>query len=411
MLEPIANFMEYAQHKRYMTVVKGSQRNLYSLIKAYGPYPSFDDIGWYGLSFARIFELFGLQEFLQSAKDILNWSWKTGWDSSGTCKGGMWFDNNFNAKQTITNVQMYHLAAKLYRLTNDTTFKRKYEMIENYIFTNNLINSSTYLLSDGIDLSSCHPSDSVGYTYETGIMIGAFSEMFKITQNESYLNLADKMTTAAIKYNSNSNGIFTEKNCDPNCNDDAKMFKGVFVRNLRYFMDSANDTSIHDKYQRWMDLQVQAIIKYSMCNKTPISKCNITFQDGPPYYKMSGPVFSPNWDGPFTTGAPMQQTSALDLFVASILPGTKCSGIFCNYDPYFPPPQPLTCESHPCSAGKQCCEYRPLHSYTCCEKSQHCNNQGICEEKSLPTGEKGFWSRIYFYLVGHFLSPLTEYFS
>lgn len=370
--------MKYAEHKRYMTVVKGSQRNLYSLMEAYGPYPSFDDMGWYGLSYARIYELFGLEEFLQSAKDILNWSWKTGWDSSGTCKGGMWFDNNFNAKQTITDVQIYHLAAKLYRLTNDTTFKSKYELIENYIFTNNLINSSTNLLSDGIDLSSCHPSEVVGFTYETGVMIGALSEMYKITQNESYLILADKMATAAIQYNSNSSGIFTEKNCDPNCNDDAKMFKGIFVRNLRYFMDTVKDTSVRDRYQKWMDFQVQAIVKYNMCNEDPISKCNITFQDGPPYYKISGPVFSADWNGPFTNGAPMQQTSALDLFVASILPGTKCSGVFCNYDPYFPPPQPLTCGSHPCPSDEECCEYSPYTSYTCCAKSQKCSDKGIC---------------------------------
>ncbi|XP_061171978.1 uncharacterized protein LOC133181504 [Saccostrea echinata] len=377
-LEPMANFMEYAQHKRYLTVVTGSQRDLYSLMEAYGPYPSFDDMGWFGLSYARIYELFSLQEFLQTAIDILNWSWKTGWDSTGQCNGGMWFDNNFNAKQTITDVQMYHLAAKLYRLTNNTEFRSKYKKIEEYIFSNNLINSSTFLLSDGIDLNSCKPSNSVGFTYETGIMMGAFSEMYKLTNNDSYLILADKIATAAIQYNSNASGIFTEKNCDPDCDDDAKMFKGIFVRNLRYFMDTVNDTTIREKYQKWMEFQVQANIKHNMCNEVPISRCNITFKDGPPYFKVSGPVFSPDWNGPFTNGAPMQQTSVLDLFVASIRPGTKCSGIFCNYDPHVPPPQPMTCGSHPCPAEEECCEYSPYTSYTCCEKSQKCNKQGIC---------------------------------
>jgi len=74
----MVNFMEYGNNTRYKTVVENSCRSLYSLLEAYGPYPSFDDMGWYGLSYARIYEVLGNKDFLQNAIDIFNWSWKTG---------------------------------------------------------------------------------------------------------------------------------------------------------------------------------------------------------------------------------------------------------------------------------------------------------------------------------------------
>ena len=51
---------------------------------AYAPQPSYDDMAWYGLAFARIHELFHLEGFLRVAVDIFQWCWNNGWDKSGT---------------------------------------------------------------------------------------------------------------------------------------------------------------------------------------------------------------------------------------------------------------------------------------------------------------------------------------
>ena len=42
---------------RYSSVVQGSLRDVYSLLEAYYPQPSFDDMAWYGLSYLRIYEV------------------------------------------------------------------------------------------------------------------------------------------------------------------------------------------------------------------------------------------------------------------------------------------------------------------------------------------------------------------
>lgn len=335
-------------------------------------------MAWYGLSYARIHEVLGYDRFLQDSEDIFNWIWQTGWDQSGTCGGGFWFDNLFESKQTITNAQMLQLSGRLLRLTNNTDYLDKMNEIYMYMMNNSLINETTYLVSDGAT-PNCTADDKFGPTYNGGVMTGALVEMYKNSKNSLHLDLAFKVATALIEHASNADGIFVEY-CEPDCGDDAKMFKGLVARNIRYLMDELTDEPRYDFLQSWLNLQVESNLKYNLCDMDPISKCNISFKDGPPYYNISGPVFSPDWRGPFSYGAPMQQTSVMDLFTSAMNPSTVCSGQYCNYDPYYPPPQTLTCGSKPCPENQDCCEYSPYSSYTCCESEQHCNKTtGVCD--------------------------------
>ncbi|KAH3833549.1 hypothetical protein DPMN_106862 [Dreissena polymorpha] len=204
------------------------------------------------------------------------------------------------------------------------------EQIYHYILNNSLINETTYLVADGATYD-CTPSNVYGPTYNSGVMIGAMVELCKISSDPSYTDLAFKMAMGVI-----------ERSCDA---------EGILVESCT-----------------------------ATCDEVPITKCNISYQDGPPYFNKSGPVFSPDWRGPFSYGDTMQQTSVLDLFISAIQPSTECSGSFCNYDPPNPPPQPLTCNSKPCPEREDCCEYSPYTSYTCCYTNQHCNNTtGVCD--------------------------------
>ena len=105
-VESSANAMHYLNATRYRSVVLGSYRSLDELLLAYGPQPSFDDMAWYGLAYMRVYEVTRRTEFLSIGRAIFDWIWREGWDT-GVCGGGVWFDNNYNAKQTIENVQMF----------------------------------------------------------------------------------------------------------------------------------------------------------------------------------------------------------------------------------------------------------------------------------------------------------------
>ena len=64
-------------------LLQNSLREVDDLKLAYAPQPSFDDMAWFGLAYARVHELFNLQGFLRVAKNIYSWCWNNGWDISG----------------------------------------------------------------------------------------------------------------------------------------------------------------------------------------------------------------------------------------------------------------------------------------------------------------------------------------
>ena len=93
-LETIANFMHYTKSHRYKAVLKAAWRPLDDLVHAYFPCPSCDDEMWYGLAFARIYEVLRDERFLNTSIDIFNWTMTTCYDYSESCNGGVFFGDS-----------------------------------------------------------------------------------------------------------------------------------------------------------------------------------------------------------------------------------------------------------------------------------------------------------------------------
>ena len=187
---------------------------------------------------------------------------------------------------------------------------------------------------------------------------------------------------------------------DRSCNLDANIFKGIFVRNLRYLLDVTEDRERVKLYRRFLETNIASLRHNASCHPQPHRNitCHIVYLDGAPSYpatgtdlrmlplqansvgddnsSVSGPIFDAVWTGPFQESRPIQQTSALDLLVAGSEPGVVCRGQGCAYDPRAPPPRPLTCDDDPCPSGQACCEYSS--QFTCCAPGQTCQ-QGFCQ--------------------------------
>jgi mannan endo-1,6-alpha-mannosidase len=275
------------------------------------------------------------------------------------------------------------LGVKLYRLqgSNDEKLLKQVVQLWEFINTNHLINTTTYLIAGRANTTvpgKCSNNGDYKWVYVDGMAVGALVEMSRIFNNQSYVELAHRIANATIRANTIIGTFITA--CDLNsnitgCDDDSKVFKGLFVRNLRYLMDASNST-IRSKYALWLRQNMESVINYDICEiHSPISKCHVIYQDGPPSNPKTGPVFGQKWHGPFSYADPMQQASVLDLFVANILPGTLCKGLGCSYDPATPLPKHLTCLDDPCPPGKPCCNYHS--SFTCCDRSQKCV-KGVC---------------------------------
>ncbi|XP_076809360.1 uncharacterized protein LOC143452323 [Clavelina lepadiformis] len=385
-LETLANFMYYGNNTMYKSVITGSLRDVYSLLESYYPQPSFDDMGWYGLSYARIHEVLGPGNddpsygFLYEAKQIYDWIWDNGWDKNISCDGGFWFDQTQKSKQTVENAQMLQLGSKLYRLTKDASIVPRIEKTWKFLESNVIVSNETYLVADGLR-NNCSSDQNFGPTYNMGLMIGGLVEAAPVlNKTVQLIPLAHKIATATIHL-ATKNGVLVEY-CAPNCDDDAKMFKGIFLRNLRYLIDYTKkykDPIGLDNlplYQQFIQHNCDTAWEKNRCEPTE-SNCIVIYKDGKSLHNTTvGPVFGIHFAGPFNYSAPMQQTCALDLFVSAILENTKCVGSTCGFDPPIPQPSPLTCADNPCPVDQPCCEYQQEY-YTCCESTQKCQS-GEC---------------------------------
>ena len=72
--------------KRFSSLfAQTSLRELSDLLLAYAPQPSFDDMAWFALAYARVYETDKtLIDFFRVSKDIYHWIWINGWDETGT---------------------------------------------------------------------------------------------------------------------------------------------------------------------------------------------------------------------------------------------------------------------------------------------------------------------------------------
>jgi mannan endo-1,6-alpha-mannosidase len=322
-------------------------------------------------------------EFLTVARQVFEWIWTNGWDEGGACGGGMWWDYTNTSKEAITNVQMLQLGARLYRLQNDTTDKALLAQVLQqwkFIVTNQLVNPVTYLTAARAVGShdNCTHNGDYRWSYLDGVMIGGLVELSHILHEQSYLDLAHRIANATIVAKS-INGTFMSAcdlaTCDHITSDNAKMFKGIFVRNLRYLMDASNET-MQARYKPWLQFNMASVINNSRCEPNgSLAKCHVVFLDGPPCGPKSVPVFSEKWGGPFNYSAPMQQASAMDLFVSNIPPGTICKGDNCQYNPPEPSQQfVITCKDGPCPPGERCCQQGNI--YSCCLQKSKCMSDG-----------------------------------
>ena len=189
-LETLANFAAYTRSRRYESVLLASWRSLEDLLHAYFPLPSCDDELWFALAFARIYEVTGQVRFLNTSQQLLNFTWHTCWDFTGTCSGGMFFGDGHRIKITITNAQTLLLAAKLYRLTSHDEHLHQALQVAAYLPNNQVLHADSHLVSDELDVTSCQPNARTNYSYNAGMTMAGLTELYKATNRTSVLQLA-----------------------------------------------------------------------------------------------------------------------------------------------------------------------------------------------------------------------------
>ena len=129
------------------------------------------------------------------------------------------------------------------------------------------------------------------------MILGGLVDLYQITNDESLLQQAIQIADATISTLVNGDGILSEPPPTP-ADEDGRQFKGIFVRNLLYLYETTGTSA----YADFIRLNADAIWSMS---------------------RNSENQFGFLWEGPFDSGSPARQSSALDAINAAIA---------CSYD-------------------------------------------------------------------------------
>ncbi|MFJ4031411.1 glycoside hydrolase family 76 protein [Streptomyces griseoluteus] len=191
-----------------------------------------DDAAWWGVAWVAAYDLTHERRYLDEAVTITDYV-RGFWDTN-TCGGGVWWNRERTYKNAVTSGLYLWLTSALHqRLTGDTVWGARAVTAGDWYLGSGLINSSG-LVNDGLT-SGCANNGQTVWSYNQGLAIGGFTELWRSTGGSRYLDAAKRLADAALSSTAlTRDGVLTES-CDvggASCDDNQKQFKGVFVRHL-----------------------------------------------------------------------------------------------------------------------------------------------------------------------------------
>ena len=191
----------------------------------------FDDNGWWALAWVAAYDLTGESRYLGAARTIFAHN-QDGWDS--TCSGGLWWNQERQYKNAITNELLLTLAARLHQRTpGDQDYRAWALRAWEWLSASGLIGQRG-LVNDGLT-AACANNGGTTWTYNQGVILGGLAALYRITDDRAYLREGAGIADAALSALTDPAGILTEP-CEPaGCDGDQTQFKGIFVRYLHEF--------------------------------------------------------------------------------------------------------------------------------------------------------------------------------
>lgn len=214
---------------------------------------SIDDSGWWAIAWIDAYDYTHDARYLNEAVTIANYIQQY-WDTS-TCGGGVWWDRERTYKNAVTNGQYLWLTTALHqRIAGDTVWLQRAKTSAAWYKASGMINSAG-LVNDGLS-SSCANNGSTVWSYNQGLAIGAFTELWKTTGDTSMLTTARTLADAAISNSQLTVGGVLTESCDvgsASCDDNQKQFKGIFMRNFADLAKATGSTTYRAYIQKQAD--------------------------------------------------------------------------------------------------------------------------------------------------------------
>ncbi|MFF4866609.1 glycoside hydrolase family 76 protein [Streptomyces sp. NPDC001231] len=202
-----------------------------------------DDAAWWAVAWVAAYDHTHERRYLDEAVTITSYV-QQHWDP-GTCGGGVWWDRERTYKNAVTNGLYVWLTTALHqRLTGDTLWGGRARTAADWYLNSGLINASG-LVNDGLT-TGCASNGQTVWSYNQGLAIGAFTQLWRSTGEGRYLTTAQRLADAALSAPElTRDGVLTES-CDTGtrtCDDNQKQFKGIFARHLADLADATGSAA------------------------------------------------------------------------------------------------------------------------------------------------------------------------
>ena len=251
-----------------------------------------DDASWWAIAWIKAYDLTHHVKYLEMAKTIFA-NLTTHWDQ--TCGGGVWWKTDHKYKNAITNELFLTIASRLALRSSSDAERKEYRTWaerEWEWFQKSTMIRSDFLVADGLD-AACHGVGQT-FTYNQGVILGGLADFAKVTDNQTVLDLAQKIASAATTKLVDQNGILRDDGESASSeNQDQPQFKGIFVRYLAYFYQAK---------------PTPAFRQFILHNLKSVWQSNRSAEGWYGYL----------WNGPFDKKDSARHTAAVDLINAAI---------------------------------------------------------------------------------------------
>jgi len=217
---------------------------------------SYDDSGWVALAWIRAYEVTSEQRYLDRAMAFFAQVKREAWDD--VCGGGLYWAGDKAGggnryKNAISNELFLVTAMRLHNHAPNASAAAQYldwaQREWTWFRTSGMIIQNGSYVAGGLRNCSCDHAE--GFTYNQGVILGGIGLLFEATpedgeseQRAALIDAAEAIALGVVRSGSRwqdaETGVLLEP-CEPHlegCNADGTQFKGIFVRYLRYYLDS-----------------------------------------------------------------------------------------------------------------------------------------------------------------------------